>query len=137
MSKKDLKAFKIPYVKEDTVIFVSYGAIDFKRAKAFYKDLFGWEITWDGPEEVGWCEFQLPAPRTRFGIDLIRNPKDFTPSFSLNINVTDLEATENYIKKKGVKTDPIIDIPNMISMFTMFDPEGNKVTFLSEARVKT
>ena len=124
-------------LEDDATIYISYPVTNHERSKKFYQDVFGWEVTFDGGPEVGWCEFQLPAPRTRFGISQVRDQESFSPITSLNLSVKDLEGTKKYIESNSIKTEDIVDLPGMISMFNMYDPDGNIITFLAEPRVKT
>jgi hypothetical protein len=41
------------------------------------------------------------------------------------------------LKEKGVKTSEITDIPDMISTFSIKDPDGNTISFVGAPRKKT
>lgn len=136
MTDINAENFQIPYAKEN-IIYIEHPVTNFERAKDFYINILKFELKWDGGEEVGWCEFELPAPSTKLGLNLQRDPSQIRPQASLNFNITDLEATKSYLESKGVKTEDIVDLPDMISHFKMFDPDGNMITFISTPRVKT
>ena len=111
---------------------------DFEGAKKFYSEILEFEFAYETPPEFGWCEYKLPVEGTRIG--LLRTDEGLTnknPADSLNISVLDLEEVKKILDEKGVETSEIIDVPDMISMFDIKDPEGNKITFLGLPRIKT
>lgn len=110
---------------------------DFDRAKKFYSEVMGFDITWDGGAEVGWAEFALPAEGARLGINLIRDGEHRQGSGTLTMDVEDLDACQTYFKEKRIETTEITDIPNMVSYFNLKDPEGNPIQVVAEPRVKT
>jgi predicted enzyme related to lactoylglutathione lyase len=126
---------KIPFRKDS--IYFQYSVSDFDRAKEFYTDVFGFEKTWDGGLEAGWCEFALPVKGVKLGLNLKKEGEITPGSGILTFDVTDLDETKKYLESKQVKTTNIIDIPNMVSYFDMFDSEGNRIQIVSEPRVKT
>lgn len=126
---------KIPFTKDS--IYFQYEVADIERAKRFYKEIFGFEITWDGGTEVGWCELALPVKGAKLGLSL-KIEGEITPgSGILTFDVTDLDATKSYLESKKIKTTDIIDIPAMVSYFDCYDSEGNRIQIVSEPRVKS
>jgi hypothetical protein len=99
----------------------------------------GFELKCDGGIQVGWAEFELPAPGARLGINLIREGVAAfrMGSGTLSMEVEELDSCLAYLKKKGIETSEIIDVPNMISYFNIKDTEGNPIQFVTEPRVKT
>ena len=131
----DKKDYPIPY-KTDQVYF-SYDVKDYERAKKFYTEVLGFEISWDGGTEVGWIEFDLPVPGARVGLSILREGEVKVGSGMLVLVVHDLEASKKYLESKGVETEDIVDVPDMVSWFNAKDPEGNIIQFVSDPRVKS
>lgn len=131
----DTKDYPIPY-KTDQCYF-SYNVKDYERAKKFYTEVLGLEVLWDGGAEVGWVEFGLPVPGARIGLNIIREGEVKVGSGTLVPVVHDLDATKKYLEGKGVETDDIVDIPDMVSWFNAKDSEGNIIQFVSDPRVKS
>jgi predicted enzyme related to lactoylglutathione lyase len=129
------KKWPMPYKKGS--VYFQYQVKDFDRAKKFYSEIMGFEITWDGGTEVGWAEFALPAEGARLGINLIRDGEHRQGSGTLTMDVEDLDACQVYLKGKGIETTEITDVPNMVSYFNLKDPEGNPIQVVAEPRVKT
>lgn len=123
-------------IKNDSIYF-EYDVKDFEGAKKFYSEIFGFEITWDGGTEVGWCQMNLPIPGVKLGLNLLREGEVKQGSGLLYLDTGNVEAVETYLKEKGVKTDPIRDIPNMVTILIAYDPEGNRIGFVAEPRIKT
>ena len=131
----DKKDYPIPY-KTDQVYF-SYDVKDYERAKKFYTEVLGFEISWDGGTEVGWIEFDLPVTGARVGLSILREGEVKVGSGMLVLVVHDLEITKKYLESKGVETVDIVDVPDMVSWFNAKDPEGNVIQFVSDPRVKS
>lgn len=131
----DDKKWPMPYKKGS--VYFQYQVKDFDRAKKFYSEIMGLEITWDGGTEVGWAEFALPAEGARLGINLIRDEEHRQGSGTLTMDVKDLDTCKKYLEGKGIETTAITDIPDMISYFNLKDPEGNPIQFVAEPRVKS
>ncbi len=121
--------------KEDSIYF-QYNVIDFDRAKKFYTKIFGFEITFDGGSEVGWCELALPVKGAKLGLSLKREGEITPGSGTLTFDVADLDTTKSYLESNNIKTTDITDIPDMVSYFNMYDSEGNMIQIVAEPRVK-
>lgn len=132
MNKKE---WPMPYKKGS--VYFQYQVKDYERAKKFYSETMGFEMTWDGGAEVGWGEFDLPAQGAKLGINLITEGEHRQGSGTLTLEVEDLEVCKKYLKSKGVKTGEIADIPDMVSYFNMRDSEGNAIQVVSDPRVKS
>ncbi|MBD3406783.1 MAG: hypothetical protein GF411_11770 [Candidatus Lokiarchaeota archaeon] len=123
-------------VRKDSIYF-ELDVKDLERAKEFYHRVLGLEVTWDGGDEVGWCQLDLPVPGTRLGLNLLREGEVTPGSGIIYFDTLDLDKTERYLLEHKVKTEPINDIPNMVSILIAHDPDGNRIGFISEPRVKT
>ncbi|MHA1959964.1 MAG: VOC family protein [Candidatus Thorarchaeota archaeon] len=123
-------------VKNDS-IYIEVSTKDFDAAKKFYTDVFGFETTWDGGAEVGWCQMDLPVPGVKLGINLLREGEVNPGTTMFYFDTDDIEALEKYLKEKGVETDPIVDMPDMVSILPFYDPDHNKLGAVAEARVKS
>jgi catechol 2,3-dioxygenase-like lactoylglutathione lyase family enzyme len=129
------KEYPIPY-KTDQCYF-SYNVKDYDRAKEFYTEVLGLEVTWDGGTEVGWVEFALPVSGARLGLNILSEGEVKVGSGTLVPVVHDLETTKKYLDDKGIKTDDIVDVPDMVSWFNVKDPDGNIIQFVADPRVKS
>ena len=129
------KKWPMPYKKGS--VYFQYQVKDFDRAKKFYSEIMGFEITWDGGTEAGWAEFALPVKGAKLGINLLREGEHRQGSGTLTMDVEDLDACKTYLKTKGVDTSDITDIPDMVSYFNLKDPEGNPIQVVAEPRVKS
>ena len=127
--------YPIPYSKE--TVYFQYSIKDYKRATTFYSEILGLEKKWDGGEEVGWVEFELPIPGARLGLNLLREGDVKKGSGTLTLNVDDLDATKKYLESKGIKGTDIEDISDMVSYFNIEDTEGNLIQIVAEPRVKS
>ncbi|MHA2297579.1 MAG: VOC family protein [Candidatus Hodarchaeales archaeon] len=126
---------KIPY-RENSIYF-ALNVTDINRAKKFYQDIFDLKIGFDGGEEVGWCELELPVKGAKLGLNLQREGEIKPGSGTLTFDVTNIDATKEYLESKKVKTTEITDLPDMVSYFNMNDSEGNIVQIVGEPRKRT
>jgi len=123
-------------LKKDSIIF-EYNVKDLNRSKQFYQDIFGFEMVWDGSDEIGWCQLKLPVAGTTLGLNLIREGNIPSTSASLYFDTEDLDAVEKALKDKGVETKPIQDIPDNVSILIAMDPDGNEIGIVAPPRVKS
>jgi predicted enzyme related to lactoylglutathione lyase len=110
---------------------------DLERAKKFYEEIFGFEVSWYISPDVGWCELDLPGGTSRLGLNTTEDGEDILPdSGTFTIEVKNLEESKTYLEKKGVETSEITDIPGMVSYFNITDSEGNRVQVVSSPRIE-
>ncbi|MFX0090936.1 MAG: VOC family protein [Candidatus Hodarchaeota archaeon] len=118
-------------------VYFSIEVTNMERAKKFYQDVFKFEVTFDGGEEVGWTELDLPVAGAKLGLNL-KTEGEIRPGLGkLVLVATDLDAIKAYLEKKSIKTTDITDIPDMVSYFDIYDSEGNMVQIVSDPRVKS
>jgi predicted enzyme related to lactoylglutathione lyase len=125
---------KLPY--RTNSVYFQYVVTDFNKARKFYGDILGFKTAWDMGDEVGWIEYALPVKGAKIGLNLLTEGKIKHGSAKLTLDVTDIEKMKDYLTSKGVKSDDITDIPDMVSYFNIKDPDGNPIQIVSEPRVK-
>ncbi|MHA1399682.1 MAG: VOC family protein [Candidatus Heimdallarchaeaceae archaeon] len=109
---------------------------DIERAKKFYEDIFGFQVSWYQSPDVGWCEFNLPGGSPCLGLNVVAEGEEIAPSSGiLTISVENIESTKTYLENKGIETTEIVDIPNLVSYFNMKDSEGNAIQIVADPRV--
>jgi predicted enzyme related to lactoylglutathione lyase len=127
--------YPIPYSTE--TVYFQYDVKDFDRARKFYGDILGLKKTWDGGEEAGWTEFALPITGAQLGLNYKPEGEITRGSGTLTLVVDDLVVTKEYLKSKGIDSDDIVDIPDMVSYFNFEDSESNPIQVVSDSRVKS
>ncbi len=132
--------------KEENKAFFILSVTDLRKAKEFYKDIFGFEVLFDYklaglPEEIGWAELSLPFDGAKLGLNLLQEGKVQQGSGQLSFYVKDVNAAKKYVESKGVETK---DVPNGYAaigtarsiygydMFIMLDPFGNEILFVGD-----
>jgi predicted enzyme related to lactoylglutathione lyase len=126
---------EIPY-RKNTVYF-QYYVNDFNRAKKFYEDILGLEKCWDGGEEIGWAEFELPLKGAKLGLNLRKDQDVRKGSGVLTLEAEDIEMAKENLDEKGIETSEIVDMPDMVTYFNIHDTEGNPIQFVADPRVKS
>jgi predicted enzyme related to lactoylglutathione lyase len=102
---------------------------DLDRAKQFYEEIFGLDVTWYLSPEVGWSELQLPGGAPRLGLNSSPDSGGV-----LTFDVDDLVGSKRYFESKKIETTDIVDVPDMVSYFNLFDSEGNRLQIVSDPR---
>lgn len=126
---KKPKVIPITKLYINDFLYTVHPVSDMDRSKKFYETVLGLEKNFEAPPEMGWCEYKLPVKGAYLGISLPREI-EFTPVNVLNISVTNLEEIKTALEAKKVKTSDITDIPEMIAMFTIQDPDKNTISFI-------
>jgi predicted enzyme related to lactoylglutathione lyase len=132
-SNSDIKTL---YSKD--IVYYHLAVNDFDKMKDFYKNVMEFEVGGEAPPEYGWCDFLLPVKGARLGLlrtDKVLKNEEAAPS--INVSVGNLEEAYKIMKAKNVPVMEIEDIPDMISMFDIKDPEGNRISFLGDPRIST
>ena len=60
----------------------------------------------------------------------------FLFSHNLVIFVENITSLREVLTKKQISATEIKDVPNLLSFFTIKDPDGNTIMFMSEPRTK-
>jgi predicted enzyme related to lactoylglutathione lyase len=115
-----------PLIRQDTIMF-EYDVHDMRRAVAWYKDVFGFDIVFEG----GQChtEFALAIQGARLALSLADEDKTIHKGARLFIPTDDIHAVERYLQQKGVSTKPVETIDNIVLILWIEDSEGNHLAF--------
>ncbi len=123
-------------VKHDRIYF-EIKVKDLDRAKKYYHDIFGLDVFYDAGEKVGWCSMCLPVPGAQLAIQRVSEDSKQKGSASLVFSVFDIEAVESYLKRRGIDTQPITDLPDIVSLLVIKDPDENEICFASPPRIRS
>lgn len=117
------------------VVHFEIPAEDLERAKAFYRNNFGWKLNQLGPEMGNYVLVQtgptdekgMPEDKAFINGGLMkRDPSASSPV--LVIAVADADATVEKVKKSGGRlVGEIMDIPNVGRYARIQDTEGNVI----------
>jgi predicted enzyme related to lactoylglutathione lyase len=104
---------------------VSVPVTDYAKAKAFYHETLGLPIAFDGGEEMGWCEFGEQG-QTTLSINVWRDGEVPRGGAVPVFDVDDCAAAVTELRKRGVKVEDAVTIPDMVIYATAYDHEGNQ-----------
>ena len=98
---------------------------DMKAAEAFYTAVVGWTVApFEGSPEP-YDMWNKPSGVPIGGVMKIPQGMGFPPHWGLYIGVPTLEDAVSAIESKGGKAlSPVIEVPTVGRMRTMFDPQG-------------
>jgi catechol-2,3-dioxygenase len=115
---KQFKSISVVYV------YVS----DLERAKKFYNDTLGWpEVYTD--DALGWVEWGEEG-KTHLAINRWSEPGELPRAGPIPVLVVeDPHKTTADLRARGVRCDDVVEIPNVISYGTFYDPDGNRLQF--------
>jgi predicted enzyme related to lactoylglutathione lyase len=113
-------------IKNDTIMF-EYDVHDMQRAVAWYKNVLGFAVIFSG----GDChtEFALPVKGARLALSRVEPDVPIEKAARLFISTPDIYAVEAYLKGKGVKTEPVENVDNVVLILWVEDSEGNHFAF--------
>ncbi len=111
------------------LVDVSYMVTDWQRSKKFYAETLGLPVAAFITDEVGWMEFG-DKDNTHLAIMLSREPQLHTVGAVGGIAVfavDDAYQAVAELRRRGVKCDDVIAVPNMVTYATFYDPDGNRL----------
>jgi hypothetical protein len=132
-------ASKEPLVKlyDKNSVYTTHVIKNYDLSRKFYSETLEFPVNFEAPE-AGWYEFKLPVKGAFLGLSQYQeNQGEFVPANSLNVSIKDVEKVKSTLESRGITTSEIFDIPDMISMITITDPDENKVHFIAPPRVKS
>ena len=102
---------------------------DGEALKAFYQTAFGWNVNSDNPMNYGLVENEGEG----IGGGIGGRESDDQPGAMFYIQVPDLQAALDAVEAAGGKTvrEPM-EIPDMVSLATFADPDGNVIGLVTE-----
>ncbi|MBK6938863.1 MAG: VOC family protein [Planctomycetes bacterium] len=101
---------------------------DLEASLRWYQDVLGCELFFD-LRQGGWVELTTPVKDTLIGLQQAE-PKQETVSAgdsTLMFGTADIVGAETWLKSHGVKTEPIVEIPQTVKLMTFFDPDGHRL----------
>lgn len=111
------------------ILIVSVPVSDQDRAKHFYVEQLGFELTKDGPfkmagQHLRWVEVAPKGARTALALTTWWS--DLAPLAGMSIFSTDIDADYNILTSRGVIFDgpPRTSLGMRIALFS--DPDGNR-----------
>src|SRR5512135_147736 len=105
---------------------------DWERGKKFWGDLLEWPQVY-ADDSVGWAEWGMDN-MTHVAINKWDEPgaAPIGRGGTLTLTVADVYKTAEELKKRGIKVDDVLHIPNVVLVGTAYDPEGNRIQFVQE-----
>jgi predicted enzyme related to lactoylglutathione lyase len=109
---------------------VSLTVRNLAQAKRFYGEVLGLGTpAYDLPES-GWIEW-----KTGNDANLAITPAtgDFTPSHQTTIvfNVDDCHTAVAELRRRGVRCDDPVGVPDLVTYASFYDPDGNRLQMVS------
>lgn len=106
---------------------ISYTVSDWQRSKKFYAETLGLPVAAFITDDVGWMEFG-DQNNTHLAIMLSREPGPLPTGRGSGIAVfavDDAQAAVDELRRRGVKCDDVVAIPQMVTFANFYDPDGN------------
>ncbi len=109
--------------------YISYDVTDWQRSKKFYGETLGLPVAAFINDEVGWMEFG-DKEGTHLAISQWRGPGPMPSREGGGMAIFDVDdayQTVADLRKRGVKCDDVIAVPEMVTYATFYDPDGNRL----------
>ena len=102
---------------------------DIVKAKAFFSETLGLEISSDAPEH-GWLELSAKGDSFLLGIGEVKEDNENSPiepgqNAVVTFTVADIEAAKKELEAKDVPVYDIVEVPGHVKMSFMQDFDGN------------
>ena len=99
---------------------VSVNVSDYDRSLAWYRDVLGFEVSYELPD-YGWCELSTP-----FGFTIgLGQTEEVTPGTVVpTFGVHDIDAAIAHLRAHDVKVEDWHEIPDMVRLSTFWDLDG-------------
>jgi predicted enzyme related to lactoylglutathione lyase len=110
---------------------VSVNVKVWEGAKKFYAEVLEWPVAYCD-DNVGWCEYGVDGA-THVAINKWDSPDPMPVGGGATIvfSVDDAYKTTEMLRARGVRCDDVIQIPDVITYGSFYDPEGNRLQFAS------
>jgi predicted enzyme related to lactoylglutathione lyase len=114
----------------EKILMVLMSVTDMAEAKAFYAEQLGWTVTSDyGQGDQHWVTLSLPGGGATLTLSTMHG-KMKPGTMTLYLSTSDIEATYNDLKAKGVKVNEIKDDlygpGSGVKWFNLHDPDENR-----------
>ncbi len=107
-----------------------YEVSDLDKAKAFYEDVLGMEMSFEMP---GWAEFAPVKNGPAVGLALREGAPAQTGGAVVVLRVQDIHATKAELTEQGVEFDgEIEEYPGVVRLALFRDPFGNRLQLAQE-----
>ena len=102
---------------------ISTQVSDLDNAIVWYRDMLGCELLYR-VDDLGWAEVTSPIESVRIGLSQVEKPKTSGPVPVWSVE--DIAHARATLESKRVRFDgDTVTIPDMVSLATFFDPDGN------------
>ncbi len=108
---------------------VSYTISDWQRSKKFYSETLGLPVAAFLADETGWMEFG-EKDGVHLAIMLWRGPGAMPKGSGGAVavfEVDDAYAAVAELRRKGVRCDDVVAVPEMVTYADFYDPDGNRL----------
>src|SRR2546426_8411833 len=114
----------------EKILMVMMSVTEMAKAKAFYAEQLGWTVTSDyGQGDQHWVTLSLPGGGATLTLSTMHG-KMKPGTMTLYLSTSDIEATYNDLKAKGVKVNEIKDDlygpGSGVKWFNLHDPDENR-----------
>jgi len=109
-------------------IMPAFHVKDLAAAKRWYKDVLGFEVVYDLPEQ-GWCELATPSKDAKLGLAADDTAAGSNQAYCA-FGVKDMSKAKESLVKQGVKLEgDVVELPGIVKLLYFRDPEGNRLMF--------
>jgi predicted enzyme related to lactoylglutathione lyase len=108
---------------------VSLNVSDWARAKKFYGETLGLQVGDYASDEAGWIQYS-DKQGSDLAINLWRGPEPFPSGnggATIIFEVEDAHKTVEELRRRGVKCEDAVPIPEMVTYANFYDPDGNRL----------
>lgn len=113
---------------------VSINVSDWERAKKFYCETLELPSAGFGSDEFGWIELG-EVDGTHLALNRWEGPDPMPLGGGATVvfQVNDAYATVAELRRRGVRCEDVVPIPQMVTYASFYDPDGNRLQIAGPA----
>ena len=112
-------------IRYQPTLLVQLGVEDLNRSIAFYRDTMGFALE-SRNDALAWARIDPGIPGVTIGLGT-KPGATGGEAISMNFGVGDIDGARATLMARGVAVDPIVDIPGVVRLADLKDPDGHRI----------
>lgn len=107
----------------DGVVTCALGVTSLDAAIKWYQEVLGFELIYK-LDDAGWAELKTPTENFILGLSA-REKVTVGGGAVVTLGVKDIAYARKELAAYKTKMEDMVEVPDMVKLFTFFDPDGN------------
>lgn len=107
----------------DGVTTCALGVTNLDAAIKWYHDVLGFELIYK-LDDAGWAELKTSTENLMLGLSA-KEKVEVGGGAIMTFGVKDIDQARKALEAHKTKMEDMMEVPDMVKLFTFFDPDGN------------